>query len=59
MLFEMLAMMHSNLEISSQLVPVIEKGCRDWLTRNIQEEARNAERARLAAEQRKRRIERQ
>lgn len=51
--------MHSNLEISSQLVPVIEKGCRDWLTRNIQEEARNAERARLAAEQRKRRIERQ
>lgn len=47
-LFEVLDMQHSNLEYSSQLVPIIQKGCRAWLLRNAQENAKSEERERNA-----------
>ena len=48
MLFEVLDMQHKKLEYSSQLVPIIQKGCRAWLLRNAQENAKSEERERNA-----------
>ena len=44
----MLDMQHSNLEYSSQLVPIIQRGCRAWLLRNAQENAKTEDRERSA-----------
>lgn len=49
MLFDLLQMQHQNLEQSSQLVPIIQKGCRQWLIRNHMEQEEKLRRERHLA----------